>query len=141
MNSVTPPGDWFIIRATVHDQEAAEHYASLYKEHNPRLRFRYRLADEDGEPLADRRTNRSLISLRKQTLPSLLLCRGCELNAPLLTHPGDLVFEHACKIGLEGIVSKRLGSTYRSGRTSDWLKFKNPEAPAVKRGAEEDWGK
>ena len=38
-------------------------------------------------------------------------------------------------------MSKRLGSTYRSGRTSDWLKFKNPEAPAVKREAEEDWGK
>ena len=39
-------------------------------------------------------------------------------------HPGDIVFEHACKMGLEGIVSKRLGSRYRSGRTSDWLKFK-----------------
>ena len=25
----------------------------------------------------------------------------------------DIVFEHACKMGLEGIVSKRLGSTYR----------------------------
>jgi ATP-dependent DNA ligase len=45
------------------------------------------------------------------------------------------------KMGLEGIVSKRLGSRYRSGRTSDWLKFKNPQAPAVKREAEEDWGK
>ena len=44
-----------------------------------------------------------------------------------------------CKLGLEGIVSKRLGSRYRSGRTSDWLKFKNPEAPAVKREAEEEW--
>jgi bifunctional non-homologous end joining protein LigD len=56
-----------------------------------------------------------------------------------LTHRGDLVFRHACKMGLEGIVSKRLGSQYRSGRTKDWLKFKNPEAPAVK--AEEEWGK
>jgi hypothetical protein len=46
----------------------------------------------------------------------------------------------ACKMGLEGIVSKRLGSRYRSGRTPDWLKFKNPEAPAVKREAEEEWG-
>ena len=45
------------------------------------------------------------------------------------------------KMGLEGIVSKRLGSRYRSGRTSDWLKFKNPEAPAVKREAEEEWGR
>ena len=51
------------------------------------------------------------------------------------------VFRHARKMGLEGIVSKRLGSTYRSGRTSDWLKFKNPEAPAVRREAEEDWGR
>ena len=42
-------------------------------------------------------------------------------------------------MGLEGIVSKRLSSRYRSGGTSDWLKFKNPDAPAVKREAEEDW--
>jgi ATP-dependent DNA ligase len=37
---------------------------------------------------------------------------------------------------VEGIVSKRLGSRYRSGRSPDWLKFKNPEAPAVRREAE-----
>ena len=43
------------------------------------------------------------------------------------------VFRHACKMGLEGIVSKRLGSRYRSGRSRDWLKFKNPAPPAVKR--------
>jgi hypothetical protein len=36
-------------------------------------------------------------------------------------------------MGLEGIVSKRLGSIYRSGKSKDWLKFKNPNAPAVKR--------
>ena len=45
------------------------------------------------------------------------------------------------KMGLEGIVSKRLGSRYRSGRTPDRMKFKNPEAPAVRREAEEDWGR
>ena len=44
-------------------------------------------------------------------------------------------------MGLEGIVSKRLGSRYRSGRTSDWLKFKNLEAPAVRPEADEDWGR
>ena len=54
---------------------------------------------------------------------------------------GPTIFAHACKMGLEGIVSKRLGSRYRSGRSKDWLKFKNPDAPAVKREAEEDWGK
>ena len=49
--------------------------------------------------------------------------------------------QHACTMGLEGIVSKRLRSRYRSGRSPDWLKFKNPGAPAVKREAEEDWAK
>jgi hypothetical protein len=39
----------------------------------------------------------------------------------------------------EGIVSKRLGSYYRAGRTRNRLKFENPEASAVKREAEEDW--
>ena len=51
------------------------------------------------------------------------------------------VFKHACKLGLEGIVSKRKDSPYRSGRSPDWLKMKNPNAPAVKREEEEDWGK
>jgi ATP-dependent DNA ligase len=45
----------------------------------------------------------------------------------------------ATRIGCEGIVSKRLGSTYRFGRVNDWLKIKNPAAPAVKRETEEDW--
>jgi hypothetical protein len=39
-------------------------------------------------------------------------------------------------------VSKRKDSLYRyrSGRSRDWLKMKNPDAPAVKREAEEEWG-
>jgi len=49
------------------------------------------------------------------------------------------VFREACRLGCEGIVSKRLGSTYRRGRSPLWLKVKNPNAPAVKREAEEDW--
>ena len=52
---------------------------------------------------------------------------------------GTIIFKQACALGCEGIVSKRLGSPYRSGRVSDWLKIKNPAAPAVKREAEEDW--
>jgi ATP-dependent DNA ligase len=53
---------------------------------------------------------------------------------------GPTVFAHACKMGLEGIVSKRKGSTYHSGRSPDWLKSKNPACEAVRREAEEDWG-
>jgi hypothetical protein len=77
---------------------------------------------------------------RKATLSSLL--RGCLPGLRInehLPYPGDVVFRHACKMGLEGIVSKRLGSPYRSGRSKDWLKMKNPDAPAVRREAEEDW--
>jgi len=55
--------------------------------------------------------------------------------------PGDVVFKHACALGCEGIVSKRRGSRYRSGHSRDWVKMKNPAAPAVKRETEEDWGK
>jgi bifunctional non-homologous end joining protein LigD len=65
---------------------------------------------------------------------------GLQFNEHI-TVPGDIVLRHACKLGLEGIVSKRLGSLYVSGRSRDWLKFKNPDAPAVKREFEEDWGK
>jgi ATP-dependent DNA ligase len=55
-------------------------------------------------------------------------------------HRKGALGQHACKMGLEGIVSKRLGSRYRSGRSPDWLKFKNPAAPAVRREGEEEWG-
>ena len=54
---------------------------------------------------------------------------------------GDTVFRHACGLGLEGIVSKRKDSAYRSGRSPDWLKMKNANAPAVTREEEEEWGK
>jgi bifunctional non-homologous end joining protein LigD len=46
---------------------------------------------------------------------------------------GDIVFKDACKLGCEGIVSKRLGSPYLSGRSAHWVKVKNPKAPAAKR--------
>jgi alpha/beta hydrolase fold len=35
---------------------------------------------------------------------------------------GPLVFDHACQLGLEGIVSKRKGSRYQSGCSRDWVK-------------------
>ena len=44
-------------------------------------------------------------------------------------------------VGCEGIVSKRFGSLYRSGRSPHWIKVKNPKALAVTREAEEAWAK
>jgi bifunctional non-homologous end joining protein LigD len=46
------------------------------------------------------------------------------------------VFRHACKMGLEGIVSKRLAAPYRSGPSRDWIKVKNPESPAMIRAGD-----
>ena len=98
--------------------------------------FAFDLLELNGQDL-----RREPLETRKATLASLLRgsLPGLRLNEHL-AHPGELVFHHACAMGLEGIVSKRLGSRYRSGRSKDWLKFKNPAAPAVKREAEEDWG-
>jgi bifunctional non-homologous end joining protein LigD len=50
---------------------------------------------------------------------------------------GQEMFEHACKMGLEGIVSKRRDLPYRSGRSNGWLKTKNPKAPAMLRLVDE----
>jgi bifunctional non-homologous end joining protein LigD len=52
---------------------------------------------------------------------------------------GATIYKHACALGCEGIVSKRLGSPYRAGRSAHRLKIKNPAAPAVRREAEEEW--
>jgi bifunctional non-homologous end joining protein LigD len=46
---------------------------------------------------------------------------------------GAEMFEAVCKLGLEGIVSKRLNAPYRSGRARSWIKVKNPKAPAATR--------
>jgi bifunctional non-homologous end joining protein LigD len=84
------------------------------------------------EPLEVRKA--TLASLLKRTAPGLRLNEHIEADGPT-------VFAHACKMGLEGIVSKRRDSTYRSGRSPDWLKSKNPACEAVRREAEEDWSR
>jgi bifunctional non-homologous end joining protein LigD len=82
------------------------------------------------------------LEVRKATLRSMLAKAGLGLRFnEHLEGDGPTVFAHACKMGLEGIVSKRKNSMYRSGRSPDWLKMKNPAALAVKREAEEDRGK
>ena len=52
---------------------------------------------------------------------------------------GPTVFDHVCRMGLEGIVSKRVDARYRSGISTTWLKSKNPASEAVRREREEEW--
>ena len=56
-----------------------------------------------------------------------------------LTGDGPTVFEHVCRMGLEGIVSKRTDAPYRSGPSKLWVKTKNPASEAVRREREEEW--
>ena len=49
---------------------------------------------------------------------------GVRLNEHLEHDCGLTVSQHACALGCEVIVAKRLGSRYRSGRSPDWLKFR-----------------
>jgi ATP-dependent DNA ligase len=44
-----------------------------------------------------------------------------------------LIFQQACEMGPEGIVSKRLSAPYLSGPSRHWLKIKNPASPAMVR--------
>ena len=84
--------------------------------------FAFDLLELDGLDM-----RREPIETRKATLASLLRNGkpGVRLNEHIAHPNGAAVFHHACKLGAEGIVSKRLGSRYRSGRSPDWLKFKN----------------
>jgi bifunctional non-homologous end joining protein LigD len=75
-----------------------------------------------------------LLELRKAALAKLL--RNAAHGIHLVEHmegDGGTVFEHACKLGFEGIVSKRRDHPYRSGPSKAWLKIKNPRAPATLR--------
>ena len=113
-------------------------------------RLRYRRDDRrvvlyafDLIELNGKDLRREPIEQRKAALEKLLrhAKAGLLLNEHIDFDNGEMVFRHACRLGLEGIVSKRLGSHYRSGRSRHWIKSKNPAAPAVEREAEEDWGR
>jgi bifunctional non-homologous end joining protein LigD len=95
------------------------------------------LLELDGRDL-----RREPIEERKRLLSKLI--KGQQTSIVLnetYEEDGAIVYREACKLGCEGIVSKRLGSPYRSGRSPHWVKVKNPKAPAVKREAEENWGR
>jgi bifunctional non-homologous end joining protein LigD len=77
--------------------------------------------DMRPEPLEQRRNRLSRLLSRKikATREGIQLCEA-------LAGDGAAMFRHACGLGLEGIVSKRIGSRYVSGRMRAWLKTKNP---------------
>jgi ATP-dependent DNA ligase len=81
--------------------------------------------DLRNEPWARRRG--ALVQLLAEAEPGIRLCEHIE------DVDGTVVFRQACVMGLEGIVAKRRDSRYRSGRSRDWIKVKNPAHPAIER--------
>jgi bifunctional non-homologous end joining protein LigD len=79
------------------------------------------LLDLEGDDLRDRP-----IEERREALARLVHGADGIRFSEALSADGALVFAHACKLGLEGIVSKRAGSRYRSGTSRNWLKVLNP---------------
>ena len=97
--------------------------------------YAFDLLERDGEdlrphPLAERKARLAKLVGRSD--------RGIVYNEHT-DEDGATVFRHACKLGLEGIVSKRLTASYRSGPSRDWIKVKNPDSPAMVRHREGRW--
>ena len=71
---------------------------------------------------------------RKSALANLLIrSRGGIQYVEHADGHGERMFAAVCDLGLEGIVSKRSTSVYRSGPSKSWVKVRNPKAPAATR--------
>ena len=108
------------------DDSGMSNFDRLRHRHHDASVFLYAfdLIELNGDDL-----RREPFEVRKATLASVLsrAASGLKLNEHIEAD-GPTVFAHACRMGLEGIVSKRKNSTYRSGPSRDWLKSKNPAA-------------
>jgi bifunctional non-homologous end joining protein LigD len=87
---------------------------SRYRQHDTSVfLYAFDLIELNGDDL-----RRDPLEVRKATLASVLAraAPGLRLN-DIEEEDGETIFRHACKLGLEGIVSKRRDSPYRSGRS------------------------
>jgi bifunctional non-homologous end joining protein LigD len=97
--------------------------------------YAFDLIEHDGEdlrnlPFLDRKA--ALARLLRDTEAGILLNEH-------LAEDGLTVFAHACRLGAEGIVSKKVDGTYRSGPCRVWIKVRNPASIAVQRERSEIW--
>jgi ATP-dependent DNA ligase len=95
--------------------------------------YAFDLLELDGEDWRPRP-----LEERKATLQELIGKPGAGiLYSEHLDGDGATIFAHACRLGAEGIVSKRRDHPYRSGSSKAWVKTKNPAAPGMLRFREE----
>jgi bifunctional non-homologous end joining protein LigD len=99
--------------------------------------YAFDLIEHDGEdlrhlPFLDRKA--ALARLLRDTKAGILLNEH-------IGEDGPTVFAHACQLGAEGIVSKKVDGTYRSGPCRVWVKVSNPASIAVQRERSERWNR
>jgi bifunctional non-homologous end joining protein LigD len=91
--------------------------------------------------LGGRDLRRTPLEERKEALAKLVrkASWAVQLNEHIAER-GDIVFRHACKLGFEGIVSKRLGSPYVSGRSRHWGQVEEPISAGGQAGSRRGLG-
>jgi bifunctional non-homologous end joining protein LigD len=97
--------------------------------------YAFDLIELDGTDLRDL----PLIERKRRLAKLIGKAKQRTIRYSELTGDGPTVFAHVCRMGLEGIVSKRTDAPYRSGPSKTWLKSKNPASKAVPREREEKW--
>jgi bifunctional non-homologous end joining protein LigD len=122
--------------AVVCDRDGVAIFEALRCRRGPAHLVAFDLIELEGRDL-----RQEPLEVRKRALTRLIGAGtpGLAVTA-VFEQPGEVVFKQACALGCEGTVSKRRGSYYRSGRTDDWRKCENPDAPAGERELAEDWG-
>jgi bifunctional non-homologous end joining protein LigD len=104
--------------------------------YNSSILYAFDLIEYNGEdlrnlPFLGRKA--ALARRLRETEAGILLKR-----TPRTTLP---VFAHACRLGAEGIVSKKVDGTYRSGPCRVWIKVRNPASIAVQWERSENWNR
>jgi bifunctional non-homologous end joining protein LigD len=99
--------------------------------------YAFDLIEHDGKdlrnlPFLDRKA--ALAQLLRNTMAGILLNEH-------IAEDGLTVFAYACQLGAEGIVSKKVDGTYRSGPCRVWIKVRNPASIAVQRERSELWNR
>ena len=113
------------------DQDLAAEIALHSRKHDHEVQFcAFDIVVEGGEDL-----RQMSLSMRKTNLERLLARRpeGIFVNPFERGEIGPDLFDAACRLGLEGLVSKRRDRPYRGGRSKDWVKVKNRSSPAMNR--------
>ncbi len=92
--------------------------------------------DLKGLPLIERKAMLAelLAASSKPEINALRISCGLQISEHD-TDDGAALFRAACRMGLEGIVSKRMASTYRAGPKAckSWVKVRNTKAPGYLR--------